>query len=171
MKNQLWPVEVSGRLTELLADAFNGVHFQTSPLVAYDVTTLDVAWTDGPPLHEVDSVALGFVLRLHLDAWGTPLSDNITIDRISKRRAMSPAAEEMLMRTLAAELGTDLEDMDMERIHPLPPVLASSRYRAQSGTIGEFLDQLFEATSFSGAPSSLCSGGAGTLLCRCSLCG
>ena len=171
MKNHLWPTEVSDRLTEHLSGAFNGVRFRALPLVVYDVVTIDVAWTDGPALHEVDPVALQFVLRWHLDTWGTCQDAGTRIDRISNRRTMSPAAEEMLMKVLTAELGTVPGEQDLECFYALPPVLAASRYRAEKGTIPEFLDLLFEATSFRGAGVEGGDiGGPDTLLCRCALC-
>ncbi|MET4060432.1 hypothetical protein ABIB35_001980 [Arthrobacter sp. UYP6] len=171
MKDPLWPTEVSERLREYLSGTFTGVQFQTAPLAVYDVVTLDVSWTDGPALHEVDLVALQIVLRLHLDTWGTSNEAGSRIDRISKRRTMSPVAEEMLLKVLAADLGTGPGEQDLERFYTLPPVLAASRYRAEKGTIPEFLDLLFEATSFRGSGVGDGDiGGPDTLLCRCALC-
>lgn len=173
MTDRLWPTEVSGRLSELLAAAFTGVRFQIVPLAAYEITTLDVAWTDGPSLHEVDEVALDFVLRAHLDSWGTPRT--LRIDRISKRRTMSPSVEERLLKVLASEMGMDAGRVDMEKVHPLPPALGSVRYSAEKGTVREFLDMLFEATSFAAAELNAAEPDAGGrepggLLCRCTLC-
>lgn len=170
MTDHLWPAKVSDRLGAFLAGAFTGVRFDVLPLVAYDVATIDVAWTDGPALHEVDLLALEYILHLQLDT-GSPASGAGTrIDRISKRRTMSPAVESRLLNVLAAELNTDVERLDMERMYPLPPVLASSQCCA-NGLVGEFLDLLFESTSIS-AVGGLSGGGGGTdtLLCRCVLC-
>lgn len=158
-------------MSEHLSGAFAGVNFRAVPLEVYDVATIDVAWTNGPALHEVDVVALQFILRLHLDTWGTCRASGICIDRISKRRTMSPAVEEMLLDVLAADLGTGTDCLDTERLYALPPVLAGCRYGAEKGTIPEFLDLLFESTSFSGAePVDRYTGGQDDLLCRCSLC-
>lgn len=165
MIEHLWPLEVAGNLRDFLADAFRGVQFQAVPLVACDVATIDLAWTDGPPLHEVDVLALEFVLRVHLDAWGSEVQPRI--DRVSNRRTMSPAAEEMLSKVLAAELAIDLRDLDRNRVYPLPPVLAASRYCPERGTIPEFLDLLFEATSFS---LGRVVGKAPAVMCTCELC-
>lgn len=165
MTDHLWPNEVAGRLADFLAEAFPGVRFRAVPMVACDVATLDVAWTDGPPLHEVDMLALEFVLRVQLDGWGTPVRPRI--DRVSNRRTMSPEAEETLLKTLAGDMGLAVEQLDMDQVYSLPPVLASARYRMEKGTVPEFLDLLFEATSFRlGRPVREfppCS-------CTCSLC-
>lgn len=147
MKHSSWPQKVAENLRDFLAEAFPGVQFQAVPLVACDVATIDVAWTDGPSLHEVDLLALEFVLRIHLDAWGAGVQPKI--DRISNRRTMSQAAEALLFEALAADMALDTRDLDANRVYPLPPVLASSRYCPQAGTVPEFLDLLFEATSFS----------------------
>lgn len=171
MKDHFWPTEVSERLSEHLAGAFTGVDFRTAPLEVYDVATIDVAWTNGPALHEVDLVALEFILRANLDTWGTPQASGVRIDRISKRRTMSPAAEEMLMKVLAADLGVGADDPDIERLHALPPVLTGCRFGADKGTILEFLDLLFESTSFTGEEAADgYIGGQESLLCRCTLC-
>lgn len=165
MTDHLWPKEVAGRLADFLSEAFPGVRFRAVPLVALDVATLDLAWTDGPPLHEVDLLALEFVLRIQLDCWGTPVGPRI--DRVSNRRTMSPGVEETLLKTLAADMGLAVEQLDMDQVYSLPTVLASARYRMEKGTVPEFLDLLFEATSFRlGRPVrelSNCS-------CTCSLC-
>lgn len=172
MEDHLWPTEVSEGLSRFLSGTFSGVTFQADPFIVHNVLTIDVAWTDGPALHEVDLVALQFILSLHLDTWGTFLETDTRIDRISKRRTLSPAAEEMLMKILADDLGTASEQPDTERLYSLPPVLASSRYRPKNGTFPELLDLLFEATSFSGAEvRGEYAGGPDTLLCRCTLCG
>lgn len=169
MKDYFWPGEVSERLSEHLAGAFTGVDFRTTPLEVYDVATIDVAWTNGPALHEVDLVAMEFILRATLDAWGMPPSrtSGVSIDRISKRRTMSPDVEDMLMKVLAADLGVGVDYPDVERLHALPPVLTGCRFGAEKGTILEFLDLLFESTSFTGEEAV---GGQDSLLCRCTLC-
>jgi hypothetical protein len=165
MTDHLWPAEVAERLREFLSEAFPGIHFQAVPLVAYDIATIDVAWTDGPSLHEVDLLALEFVLRIHLDTWGTPVQSRI--DRVSNRRTMSPVVEGMLLEALAADMASEVRELDMDQLYLLPPILAASRYRPEKGTVPEFLDLLFEATSFSmvspaGKPSNL--------TCTCALC-
>ncbi|WP_341394460.1 hypothetical protein [Arthrobacter sp. G119Y2] len=147
MMEHPWPCDVAEHLRAFLAEAFPGVQFQAVPMVAYDIATIDVSWTDGPSLHEVDMLALEFVLRVHLDAWGTRIHPKI--DRVSNRRTMSPAAEDMLSKALAADMALDFRDLDVDRVYPLPPILASSRYCPRAGTVPEFLDLLFEATSFS----------------------
>lgn len=170
MKDHRWAAEVSDKLSTFLEGAFTGVQFQVLPLVAYDVATIDVAWTDGPALHEVDLMAMEWVLRLPLDLCAAADGLGPRIDRISKRRTMSPGVEDRLLKVLAADLDTEVEDLDMHRMYPLPSVLAPSRCCA-TGTVSEFLDQLFESTSFSGA-GALSGGGGGSdpLLCRCVMC-
>ena len=161
------PSEISGQLSVLLAEAFTGVQFQVSPLVVFDVTTLDVVWTDGPTLHEVDLVALEFVLHQQMECWDGFPDAPARIDRISKRRTMSPATEEMLRKVLVAALGIAEREFGGERMYPLPPALTSLRHRAENGTPTEFMDQLFEATSFSPAEAA---DKPGAPLCRCELC-
>ena len=168
MTDHLCPTDVSGRLSALLSDAFPGVQFQAVSMVAYDVATIDVAWIDGPSLHEVDLLALNFVLRAHLDSWGTPVRTKI--DRISKRRTMSPPTEEMLLQVLASDLGINAADADMEQVFALPPMLVSARYCAEKGTVPEFLDLLFESTSFSAAGQYACAVEPDALRCRCAVC-
>ena len=165
MTDHQWPAEVAERLREFLSGAFPGIHFHVVPLVAYDIATIDVAWTDGPSLHEVDLLALEFVLRIHLDAWGSAVGSRI--DRVSNRRTMSPAVEGMLLEALASDLGSDVRNLDMDQVYLLPPILAASRYRPEKGTVPEFLDLLFEATSFSTASPD---GKPSTLPCSCALC-
>ena len=151
MEEQLWLEDVSRRLSDLLEEAFAGIRFDVVPLVARHVATLDVSWTDGPSLHEVDLLALEFVLRTELDVWGT--SSRFRIDRISKRRSMSPAIEEELLRILRADWGINATELDMEQFYPLPSILRRMRSSPEKGTIPEFLDLLFEATGFSVAPA------------------
>ncbi|WP_104160039.1 hypothetical protein [Arthrobacter sp. ZGTC212] len=170
MKDHWWAAEVAGRLSTFLEGAFSGVQFEVLPLVAYDVATIDVAWTDGPALHEVDLIAMEYVLRLHVDLCAAAGGLGPRIDRISKRRTMSPGVEGRLLKVLAADLNTDVEDLDRQRMYPLPSVLAPSGCCAK-GLVGEFLDQLFESTSLSGVGQM--SGGGGSsdsLPCRCVLC-
>ena len=151
MDEQLWLEDVSEQLSCLLEEAFAGVQFDVVPLVARHVATLDVSWTDGPSLQEVDLLALEFVLRSELDVWGT--SSRLRIDRISKRRSMSPAIEEELLRILRADWGINVAELDMEQFYPLPSILRRMRSCPGRGTVPEFLDLLFEATGFSGAPA------------------
>ncbi|WAP52044.1 hypothetical protein OL239_01585 [Arthrobacter sp. ATA002] len=165
MTDHPWPTEVSDSLRTFLTEAFPGVQFHAVPLVAYDVATIDLAWTDGPSLHEVDLLALDFVLRIHLDVWGTRTSTSI--DRVSSRRTMSPAAEQMLLNMLAEDMALSVPALDMNRVYSLPPLLSSSRYRVEKGTIAEFLDLLFEATSFSFGRAV---GNPPAALCSCTLC-
>ncbi len=122
MEDHWWAVQVAGRLSTLLEDAFAGVQFQVLPLVAHDVATIDVAWTDGPPLHEVDLIAMEYVLCVHGDLCAAADGSGPRIDRISKRRTMSPSMEERLLEVLAVNLATEVEHLDMERMYPLPPV-------------------------------------------------
>lgn len=170
MKDHWWAAEVSDELSTFLEDAFTGVQFQVLPLVAYDVATLDVAWTDGPALHEVDLMAMQYVLCLPLDLCVAADGLGPRIDRISKRRTMSPGVEDRLLKVLAAELNTEVEDLDMQRMYPLPSVLTPSRCCAK-GLVGELLDRLFESTSLSAA-GEMSGGGGGSdpFLCRCVLC-
>ena len=171
MKEHWWPAAVSGRLSALLEDAFTGVGFQVLPLVAHDVATIDVAWTDGPALHEVDLLAMEYVLSLHSDLCAAADGIGPRIDRISKRRTMSQPVEEKLLKVLADSLDTDVEHLDMERVYPLPTVLTSARHGAVTGVVPEFLDMLFEATSISGAEAAYVGGGEpDSLLCRCVMC-
>lgn len=171
MEDHRWAAEVSGRLSTFLEGSFTGVQFQVLPLVAYDVATIDVAWTDGPPLHEVDLIALEYVLRLHLDLCAAADGLGPRIDRISKRRTMSPVVENRLLKVLAANLDTEVEDLDMERMYPLPPVLAAARSGSDKGMVPEFLDLLFEATSIRCVEASYVGfGEPDSLLCRCVLC-
>lgn len=170
MEDHRWAMQVSDRLSSFLAGAFSGVEFRVLPLVAYDVATIDVAWTDGPALHEVDLLAMEYVLRLPLDLSAAADGLGPRIDRISKRRTMSPGVEDRLLKVLAADLDTHVEDLDMHRMYPLPSVLGQSACCA-AGLVGEFLDQLFESTSLSGAGEmSAGGGGADPLLCRCVMC-
>lgn len=168
MNDRLWHAEVSRRLSDLLTDAFSGVQFEVVPLVALHVATLDVSWTDGPSLQDVDSLALEFVLRIQLESWGTP--DRFRIDGISKRRSISPAVEEELLKMLCTDLGMNVMELDMERFYALPSILGSLRYSPENGTIPEFLDLLFEATSFSAAPAVEVGEGSTALQCRCARC-
>lgn len=165
MTDYSWPAEVAERLRMFLTEAFPGVQFQAVPLVAYDIATIDLAWTDGPTLHEVDLLALEFVLRIHLDAWGTQVQSRI--DRVSNRRTMSPVVEAKLLEALAADTGSDVRELDMDQVYALPPILAASRYRPEKGTVPEFLDLLFEATSFSMVSPAV---KPLTLPCTCALC-
>lgn len=170
MTDHSWPTEVSGQLGGFLADTFAGVEFHAAPLVAQDIVTIDVAWTDGPSLHEVDLLALEFVLRIHLDRSDTPV--RLSIDRISKRRTMSPSVEATLLKILATDMGVDPGELGKGEVYPLPPVLGSARYSAERGTVSEFLDLLFEATSFDpeGPQAELPVGAVDSLACRCVLC-
>ena len=64
-------------------------------------------------------------------------------------------------------MASEVRELDMDQLYLLPPILAASRYRPEKGTVPEFLDLLFEATSFSmvspaGKPSNL--------TCTCALC-
>ncbi|WP_461171191.1 hypothetical protein [Arthrobacter sp. Z1-15] len=169
MKDRLWLAEVSGRLSGLLTEAFTGIQFDVVPLVACDVATLDVSWTDGPSLHDVDTLALQFVLRIQLESWDAP--HRLHIDRISKRRNISPAVEEELLTRLCADLETKMTELDMERLYSLPSILGSLRHCPEAGTVPEYLDLLFEATSFHARPAAVDASGLRTLRCRCVLCG
>lgn len=165
MTDHQWPADVAERLREFLSEAFPGIHFQVVPLVAYNIATIDVAWTDGPCLHEVDLLALEFVLRIHLDAWGSDAHSRI--DRVSNRRTMSPVVEGMLLEALAADMARDVRELDLDQVYLLPPILAASRYRPEKGTVSEFLDLLFESTSFNMvSPAEKPS----TYPCTCALC-
>ena len=167
MKDHLWFAEVSGRLSSLLTEAFTGIQFDVVPLVACDIATLDVSWTDGPSLHDVDSLALQFGLRIQLESWDAP--HRLHIDRISKRRNISPAVEEELLTTLCADLEMK-EELDMERLYSPPPIVRSLRHCPETGTVPEYLDLLFEATSFNAAPGAADGSDLAVLQCRCALC-
>lgn len=170
MNDCLWFDHVSKKMSAILEEDFPGVSFDVIPLVAGNVGTLDVSWTDGPSLEEVDSLSLEFVLGTELDAWGT--SNHLRVDRISKRRSMSPAVEDKLLRFLAANLGMNVTELDMEQLYTLPPTLVPSIPRLEAvlnqvsrhkGTVPEFMNRLFEAAGFR-AMQGLILGTAGGLV-------
>lgn len=143
MGEQLWN-GLAGQLQARLAEEFPATAFTVDPLAAHGSATLDVSWTDGPPLHEVDAVSQRFVLGLDVDTWTT--GGRHRLEKVGKRRTMSPEAERILLDALKSEL--DIVDGEPDRTYPLPGCLrAPGRSTARAET-GELLDLLFESVSF-----------------------
>lgn len=139
-----------------LTQSFGGVEFQVTVMGARDTSPIEVAWTDGPPLYAVDVVVRRAALHYGRNNGETP--DHSFAALVSKRRTMSQEAEEEILSLLGSALG--LEEFDMERIHPTPPFLAGANRRFTAGTVPEFMDDLFEKTSFCTQCPAPTSGGA-----------
>lgn len=171
MTDHLWVDDVAHQLEAALADAFPGVPFAVAPLVGARVAGIDVAWTDGPPLHQVDQTAQGFVLDQGLAAWPGPLASGASaagLDRITKRRAMSAATENLLRQVLISKLG--VTDLDPEQLYPLQVFGTHGNSRHQEGTASELLDQLFESSSFVSRVPALGGTEPAGFLCLCPAC-
>ena len=155
---------IAGKVAECLRHElrsyFGGVAFQVTPETDYGTSIIEVAWADGPPLYAADVVVRQTMRRLREEiGHGQELSSC----RISKRRTMSPDAEEKILGLLGSALG--IEEFDMDAIHPTPPLLARPEGRFTEGTIPEFLDLLFEKLSFCRECPAPASGG--DLPCPC----
>ena len=152
--------KIAGRLRRELGRNFGGVRFEVTPVTDYGTSIIEVAWADGPPLYAADVVVRQTMRRLTEEiGHGQELSSC----RISKRRTMSPDAEEKILGLLGSALGT--EELDMDAIHPTPPLLARPEGRFTEGTIPEFLDLFFEKMSFCRECPAPASGG--DLPCPC----
>jgi hypothetical protein len=146
-------VEAVKRLRTDLGRNFGGVLFQVTAVTAYDTSTIEVVWTDGPPLYAADAVVSQTMRRFEKEAGPERLSNCL----ISKRRTMSPRTEAKILSLLADALGT--QELDAEQVHPTPPLLTRQEDRVEMGTVPEFLDLLFEQLSFCRECPAPASGG------------
>ena len=151
--------QVAERLRSELGRNFGGVPFQVTAVPGYGLSTVEVVWTDGPPLYAADVVVSQTMRRFERETG----ADSLQSCRISKRRTMSPDAEEKILSLLGSALG--IEEFDMERTHPTPPLLARPEGRFTEGTIPEFMDLLFEKMTFCHECPAPASGG--DLPCPC----
>ena len=152
-------LQVAERLRSELGRNFGGVPFQVTAVPGYGLSTVEVVWTDGPPLYAADVVVRQTMARLTEEIGsGKKLSC-----RISKRRTMSPDAEEKILSLLGSALG--IEEFDMETVHPTPPLLARPEGHFTEGTIPEFMDLFFEKMTFCHECPAPASGG--NLPCPC----
>lgn len=135
-------VEAAKRLRTDLDRSFGGVLFRVTAVTAYDTSTIEVVWTDGPPLYAADIVVSRTMRRLESET----KPERLPHCRVSKLRTMSPRAEAKMLSLLADALGT--QELDADQVHPVPPMLARQEDRLEMGTVPEFLDLLFEETTF-----------------------
>lgn len=161
MTERPWAPALADLLDSELARTFGGVSFQVTALSSYDASSVEVAWTDGPPLYAVDVIIRRSAAAFEVNFLGP--RPCLARGCISKRRTMSPEAEEQLLSLLGSALGID--EFDMERIHPTPPLLAPLGGRFTVGSVPEFLDALFEKTSFCTQCPAPASGGS--VACPC----
>ncbi|MDK1358745.1 hypothetical protein QNO00_00480 [Arthrobacter sp. zg-Y1219] len=161
MTDGSWAPALAALLDNELTGTFGGVLFQVTALTSFDASSVEVVWTDGPPMYAVDVIIRRSAAYFEVSFLGP--RPRLARGCISKRRTMSPEAEEQLLSLLGSALG--IEEFDLEHVHPTPPLLAAPGGRTTAGTVPEFLDVLFERTSFCTqcpAPSS-----GGSVACPC----
>lgn len=166
MTDHQWADGVEHQLEGALTDAFPGVPFAVTSLAGVRTVGMDVAWTDGPPLHRVDQSVQAFVLDQGLAAWES--ASAVCLDRVSKRRAMSPCTENLLLNVLTSSIG--VSELDPERLYRLPALAALENSRTREATAIELLDQLFESSSFVSRVPALGGTEPAGFLCLCPAC-